>query len=66
MPQNPATGAYIADVPTATTADVEKAVQAAQNAQQEWGATPAYLRARVLRKFADLIHENRAYLQEVG
>ncbi|KIW14469.1 hypothetical protein PV08_07253 [Exophiala spinifera] len=63
--QNPATGAHVADVPIATSEDVEEAVEAARKAQPAWAATPAYLRARVLRKFADLIYENRAHLQEL-
>ncbi|KAK6371468.1 hypothetical protein LTS17_008718 [Exophiala oligosperma] len=62
---NPATGTHIADVPIASEADVDKAVRAAQDAQPRWSATPAYLRARVMRKFSDLIHENREYLQEL-
>jgi acyl-CoA reductase-like NAD-dependent aldehyde dehydrogenase len=63
--QNPAIGDPVAEIPIATQEDVDKAVLAATNAQPVWAATPAYLRARVLRRFADLIHENRVLLQEV-
>ncbi|KPI35622.1 Retinal dehydrogenase 1 [Cyphellophora attinorum] len=62
---NPATGKWLADIPSASAEDVEKAVKAAQKAQPAWAATPAYMRARVLRKFSDLIHENRLRLQEL-
>ncbi len=62
--ENPATNEFIADIPAAGERDVEKAVVAAEKAQPAWAATPSYLRARILRRFADLMHENSAKLQE--
>lgn len=63
--QNPATDEYIADVSIARLEDVDKAVAAAEKAQPAWANTPAHIRARIFRKFADLIHENSTKLQEV-
>ncbi len=64
--KNPTTNEVIADVSVAQQEDVDRAVAAAQKAQPSWAATPAYLRARVLRKFADLVHQHTTKIQEVG
>ncbi|KAL7893287.1 aldehyde dehydrogenase domain-containing protein [Trichoderma sp. SZMC 28014] len=63
--KNPATDEYIADVSIARLEDVDKAVAAAEKAQPAWANTPAHIRARIFRKFADLIHENSTKLQEL-
>ncbi|CAM1503524.1 Fc.00g011150.m01.CDS01 [Cosmosporella sp. VM-42] len=62
---NAATNEVIADVSLAQEEDVDKAVAAAQKAQPVWAATPAYIRARILRKFADLVHKNAERLGEL-
>jgi acyl-CoA reductase-like NAD-dependent aldehyde dehydrogenase len=50
----------------ATAEDVDRAVACAEAAQPAWAATSACLRARILRRFADLIHKHTATLQNVG
>ena len=51
----PATGAVFAHCPDSSAADVDAAVQAAQNAAPGWAATPSDERARLLNRLADLI-----------
>src|SRR5256885_14178763 len=55
---NPATGEAIAEVPSATGEDVDRAVQAAKKALPEWLETTPGERAEVLLKLADLIDEH--------
>jgi succinate-semialdehyde dehydrogenase/glutarate-semialdehyde dehydrogenase len=52
---NPATALPIADLPHASTADLDAALDAATRAFPAWSATTASERAKVLRKAADLI-----------
>jgi malonate-semialdehyde dehydrogenase (acetylating)/methylmalonate-semialdehyde dehydrogenase len=52
---NPSTGAVIAEVPLATAADVDRAVQAAAKALPAWAETPVVERAQVMFRFRDLI-----------
>jgi succinate-semialdehyde dehydrogenase/glutarate-semialdehyde dehydrogenase len=54
---NPATARPIADLPHASTADLDAALDAATRAFPGWAATPASERAKVLRKAANLIRE---------
>lgn len=54
---NPATARPIADLPHASTADLDAALDAATRAFPAWSATPASERAKVLRKAANLIRE---------
>jgi acyl-CoA reductase-like NAD-dependent aldehyde dehydrogenase len=49
---NPATGAIVAEVPGASTADAEAAVARARRARPAWGALSFGERARALRRFA--------------
>ena len=57
--QNPYTGQEWADVPDASTADVDAAVAAARAALDgEWGATTGFARAALLRRLGDLVGEN--------
>jgi acyl-CoA reductase-like NAD-dependent aldehyde dehydrogenase len=55
---DPATGQTLAEVPVATPAEVDLAVQAASDAFRGWRATPPTQRARLLWKLADLIEEH--------
>lgn len=55
---NPATGEVYSQTPNSTSADIEKAVHAAEAAFPAWSqATPEY-RFRILNKMAELIEEN--------
>ena len=56
--EDPATGETIASVPCSTTADAERAIQAAQDAFWEWRCTPPVVRARYLFKIRDLLEKN--------
>jgi 1-pyrroline dehydrogenase len=55
---NPSTGEVIAEVPSSTTEDADRAVQAAKAALPEWLETTPGERAELLFKLADLIDEN--------
>lgn len=52
---DPATGAHIADIHEASHADIDKAIESAENAFLAWSATPAIQRARILHKAARLL-----------
>jgi len=60
---NPATEEVLGQLPHATTADLDRALAAAQRAWGEWRALLPVQRARVLRKAADLI---RARAEEIA
>jgi len=59
----PATGRQLAKVGSAAPDDVRRAVQRAREAQRDWATTPYDVRARVLRRAADLLEEHQ---EEVG
>ena len=61
---NPATGAVWAEIPEASEADVNRAVEAAHRAFLEgpWSKTTPSERGRTLRKLADLLAENSELL----
>lgn len=54
---NPATGDVIGHVPHATRADLERAIESTQKGFHVWRNTPAYERAKVLRKAAAILRE---------
>ncbi|RYE08267.1 MAG: NAD-dependent succinate-semialdehyde dehydrogenase [Hyphomicrobiales bacterium] len=60
---NPATGEKLADLPRATTADLDAALGAADRGFRLWKAISAYDRAKVLRRAADIMRERDA---EIG
>src|SRR5947209_740090 len=62
---NPATNEAIAQVPLSTAAEVDKAVQAAQEAFYEWRTTPPYTRARSMFKFKNLLEEHFEELSRI-
>jgi betaine-aldehyde dehydrogenase/aminobutyraldehyde dehydrogenase len=62
---NPATGEVIAEVPKASAKDVDRAVQAAKKAFEEWFETTPGERAEVLLKLADVIDEHAEELAEL-
>ena len=62
---NPATGESIAQVPSGTAADVDRAVEAAQNALPEWRETTPGERAEMLLSLADAIAEHADELAQL-
>jgi betaine-aldehyde dehydrogenase len=59
---NPATMEKLGEVPAATDADVDRAVQAAKTAFREWGRVPPKERAAALDKLADRVAQHAAEL----
>ena len=62
---NPATGETIAEVPSVTAEDVDRAVQAAKRALPEWLETTPGERGEMLLKLADAIEEHADELAEL-
>ncbi len=62
---DPANGETLAEVPVATPAEVDLAVQAAADAFRGWRATPPTQRARLLWALADLIEEHSEELAAI-
>lgn len=62
---NPSTGEVQAQVPMASTAEVDAAVEIAVAAQREWAAWNPQRRARVMMKFVALVNENANELAEL-
>ena len=63
---NPATDEEIAGVPVATTADLDEALAAAQEAAFTWRAVSAFDRAKILRRAGDLLRERADYIGHVS
>lgn len=57
--KSPYTGEVIGEQYLATMGDVEVALQSAFESKKEIGAIPAYKRAEILKRAADLLHERR-------
>jgi lactaldehyde dehydrogenase/glycolaldehyde dehydrogenase len=55
---NPATEERIASIPSASTAQVDAAIDAARAASVEWARTPAVERSAYLRRYADVIEQH--------
>ena len=62
---NPATGDVIAEVPSGTQADVDRAVEAAKKALPEWLETTPQERSEALLKLAAAIDDNTEELAEL-
>src|SRR5438270_8321591 len=60
--ENPATGETIAEVPRMGVAETRRAIEAAQEALPAWRSTLAKERARILRRWADLMLEHEEEL----
>jgi succinate-semialdehyde dehydrogenase/glutarate-semialdehyde dehydrogenase len=56
---NPATGSALGTIPKMGTAETRRAIEAANVAQPAWRAKPAGERARILRKWFELIMANQ-------
>lgn len=63
---NPATGQTLGDLPLATAADLDRALDAAGKGYRVWRATPAEQRAAVLKGAARLIRERAEHIARVG
>jgi acyl-CoA reductase-like NAD-dependent aldehyde dehydrogenase len=59
---DPSTGEPIASVPLGAPEDVERAVEAAKDAQRQWVTTPLPRRMQTLRALADRVREHREEL----
>jgi succinate-semialdehyde dehydrogenase/glutarate-semialdehyde dehydrogenase len=59
---NPATGETLADLPLASSADLDRALAASQKGFDAWRVTPPEQRAVILRKTADLIRERADHI----
>ncbi|MFK9094580.1 aldehyde dehydrogenase family protein [Bacillus salipaludis] len=62
---NPANGQVLAEVTQSTKEDVDRAVQAAKNAQKSWRLVPAPERAEFLYKVAFLLKERKEHLAQI-
>ncbi|MEI7803755.1 MAG: NAD-dependent succinate-semialdehyde dehydrogenase [Hyphomicrobiales bacterium] len=62
---NPANGKVLAQLPHASKADLDAALAAADKGLKLWRATPAYDRAKVMRKAADLVRERYDHISKV-
>ncbi len=62
---NPATGETIAEVPSGTAADVDRAVEAAKKALPEWLETTPQERSELLLKLAQVIEDNAEELAQL-
>jgi len=56
---NPANAEIVGHAPRCTVADTERAIEAAHAAFASWRATPAKIRAQMLRRWFDLILQHR-------
>ncbi|MGE0232335.1 MAG: CoA-acylating methylmalonate-semialdehyde dehydrogenase [Flavobacteriaceae bacterium] len=61
---NPATGEVQAKVPLASPAELNAAIEAAEKAQVEWGATNPQKRGRVMMELVRLLHRDMDKLAE--
>ena len=62
---NPANGEVLADVQSASKADVDAAVASAQRGQRVWAAMPAMQRSRILRRAVDILRERNDELAQL-
>ncbi len=61
---NPATGAVVDTVPSATEDDVKTAVEKALSAQKIWAKVPVYEKAEIMYKFLDIVEANKEDLAQ--
>jgi succinate-semialdehyde dehydrogenase/glutarate-semialdehyde dehydrogenase len=62
---NPATGGVIGTVPKLGTPETREAIAGAEKAQKAWAAKTARERAKILRKWQDLMLENQEDLAQI-
>jgi aldehyde dehydrogenase (NAD+) len=63
--RNPATGEAIGLFPASGAEDVDRAVEAAQTAYQEWRLVPAPRRGEILMRFAQVLEREKAELTDL-
>jgi succinate-semialdehyde dehydrogenase/glutarate-semialdehyde dehydrogenase len=59
------TGKPLATIPVGTAADVEAAFVKARAAQRDWAEHPVKERIEVIRRYRDLVIENREFLMDL-
>lgn len=59
---NPYTGKVVDTVPDSSEKDVKRAVEYAKKAQVKWALIPVYKKVEILKKFMDLVDENKTDL----
>lgn len=59
-------GVEMATIPVGTAADLRSAVARARVAQQGWAAQSPADRAKVIRRFSELVHKNAASLMDIA
>lgn len=62
---NPATGVLIAKVQTTQTDEIPKIIKNAQISQLNWGKLPFSKRVKIIRKFGQLLYEQRSEIVEL-
>ncbi|MFV0516208.1 MAG: aldehyde dehydrogenase family protein [Aminipila sp.] len=62
---NPATGQVIDTEPSATKADVDKAVELAVKAQKKWAKVPVYEKVNIIYRFLDLVENSKEELARI-
>jgi succinate-semialdehyde dehydrogenase/glutarate-semialdehyde dehydrogenase len=63
---NPATGATLAELPLASKADLDRALDAAQRSFPTWRAKAPHERGRILRRAADLLRERTETIAQLA
>ena len=63
--ENPANGERLSSIPDSGADDVDRAVEAARLAQQDWSRKPAIERAHYLRQIATSVRGHKAHLARV-
>ena len=63
--RNPATGEAIGLFPASGAEDIDRAVEAAQTAYQEWRLVPAPRRGEILMRFAQVLEREKAELTDL-
>jgi lactaldehyde dehydrogenase/glycolaldehyde dehydrogenase len=63
--ENPANEEVFAEVPVASPAEIEQALEAAERAQRDWARQRADERGGILRRWADLIDKNKDHLAQI-
>jgi succinate-semialdehyde dehydrogenase/glutarate-semialdehyde dehydrogenase len=63
---NPATGATLGELPIATQADLDRALEAAQRSFPMWRAKAPHERGRILRRAAELMRERTEHIARLA
>ena len=63
---NPATGECIGVLPHASKADLDRALDAAEQAYPVWRGMPPQERGKILKRAADLMHERAEHIARIA